>query len=82
MQWDQRQTTRNALQDPNVDPWHHRWATDGAYHALCAAAVLPLPHTDPLATSVLHGAGSHTVGNTGASASGLPVIRTSKATRH
>lgn len=61
MQWDQRKTKRNELHDPNVYKWPNRWSKEGSYHTLLKASIIPLPHTDQLDTSVLHGAGSNIV---------------------
>ena len=79
--WAQRQTNRKELHDTNVYKWHNRWSKDGSYHALLAASVMHLHHTDQLDTSVLHGDGSHTVGKKGAKALVTPAINPGKATK-
>jgi hypothetical protein len=82
MQWDQRKTKRHALHDTNVYKWHKRWSKDGAYQTLLKASILQLPHTDQLDTSVLHGEGSNTVVNKGASASAMLVISPRKVQKN
>ena len=69
--WDQLTTKRHELHDTNVYTWHNRWSKDGSYHTLFQASILPLPQTDQLDTSVLHGDGSNTVVKKGASASAM-----------
>ena len=81
IQWDQRKTKRHALHDPNVYKWHKRWSKDGSYHRRLAASILHVPHTDQLDTSVLPGAGSHTVGKKGAKASAPLALSTRQGTK-
>ena len=79
IQWEPLRTNRNELPDTNVYKWPHRWSKDGVYQALFAASVLPLHDTKQLDTSVLHGDGSNTVVNKGATALVTPAINTRKA---
>jgi transposase len=81
IQWEQLQTNRKELHSTNVYKWHNRWSKEGAYHALFEASVMPLPHTDQLDPSVLHGAGSNTVVKKGAKALATPAIHPRKATK-
>jgi hypothetical protein len=80
--WDQLNTKRHALHDTNVYTWHNRWSKDGSYHTLFQASILPLPQTDQLDTSVLHGDGSNTVVKKGASASAILVISPRKVQKN
>ena len=82
IQWDQLKTKRNELHDTNVYKWHNRWSKDGSYQMLFQASLIQLPHTDQLDTSVLHGDGSNTVVQKGASASAILVISTRKGKKN